>query len=359
VKMPGARKFWLGIVMLATLASGMAPGVSAASPVDNQALIDGLTAYRDGHYSLALKRLKEASDADPANRRARVYLALTQAATGDCGAALGELNRAASQPEDGTLARLAGLAASKCEVNAGKTAAALALLENLEKRYPKDADILYAIAKLHMKAFNDATLTMFQRAPASYRVHELSAEIFEVENRYPEAVGEYRKAIAQNPQAPDLHFRLGRALLLASHDAAALDAAKAEFEAELRLNPEDAACEFQLAQIAQAQNRADDARQHFSRALELSPDFADALVALGKIESKMKQFSQAIGHLERATALQPANENAHYALMLAYRDAGETAKAKAEKATLDKLQRPAEGEFTEFLKKLGEKPPEP
>jgi hypothetical protein len=45
--------------------------------------------------------------------------------------------------------------------------------------------------------------------------------------------------------------------------------------------------------------------------------------------------------------------------MMAYRDAGETAKAKAEKATLDKLQRPAEGEFTEFLKKLGEKPPEP
>src|SRR5580658_10314981 len=353
------RTFLLGIVMLAALAAGMAPGASAASPTDNQALIDGLTAYQDGRYSLALKKLKEASSAEPGNARARVYLALAQAATGDCGAALRELNRAANDPEGGTLARLAGLAASKCQVNAGKTAEALALLEDLEKSYPKDADILYAIAKLHMKAFNDATLAMFQSAPASYRVHELSAEIFEVENRHAEAVGEYRKAIAQNPRAPDLHFRLGRALLLASHDAAALDAAKTEFEAELRLNPEDAACEFQLAQIAQAQNRADDARQHFSRAIELSPDFADALVALGKIESRTKQFSQAIGHLERATALQPANETAHYALMMAYRDAGETAKAKAEKATLDKLQRPAEGEFTEFLKKLGEKPPEP
>lgn len=349
----------LGLVMLAALASGLAPGASAASQADNQALIDGLTAYRDGRYSLALKKLKEASAAEPGNARARVYLSLAQAATGDCAAALDELNRAASRPEDGTLARLAGLAASKCQVNAGKTAEALAQLEDLQKRYPKDADILYAIAKLHMKAFNDATLAMFQRAPASYRVHELSAEIFEVENRYAEAAGEYRKAIAQNPHAPDLHFRLGRALLLASHEAAALDAAKTEFEAELRLNPEDAACEFQLAQIAQAQNRTDDARQHFSKALDLSPDFADALVALAKVESRMKQFSQAIAHLERATALQPANESAHYALMMAYRDAGETGKAKAEKATLDKLQRPAEGEFTEFLKKLGEKPPEP
>jgi len=331
----------------------------APATADNQAILDGLTAYRDGHYSVALKKLKEASETEPGNAKARAYLALAQAAAADCGSALDELTRTANDTEAGTLARLAGLAASKCQMNAGKTAAALALLEDLEKRYPKDADILYALAKLHMKAFNDATLEMFQRAPASYRVHELSAEIFEVENRYADAVGEYRKAIAQNPQAPDLHFRLGRALLLASHDAAALDAAKTEFEAELRLSPEDAACEFQLGAIAQAQTREDDARQHFSRALELSPDFADALVALGKIESRMKQFNQAIGHLERATALQPANENAHYALMMAYRDAGQTAKAKAEKATLDKLQRPAEGEFTEFLKKLGEKPPEP
>jgi hypothetical protein len=32
-------------------------------------------------------------------------------------------------------------------------------------------------------------------------------------------------------------------------------------------------------------------------------------------------------------------------------------KAKSEKAILDKLQKPPEGEFSDFLKKLGEKPP--
>ena len=34
------------------------------------------------------------------------------------------------------------------------------------------------------------------------------------------------------------------------------------------------------------------------------------------------------------------------------------AAAKREKAELDKLQKAPEGEFSEFLKKLGEKPPE-
>ena len=55
--------------------------------------------------------------------------------------------------------------------------------------------------------------------------------------------------------------------------------------------------------------------------------------------------------------LQPENESAHYNLMLAYRNAGRTADALREKAEIDKLQRPPEGEFTEFLKKLGEKAP--
>ncbi len=81
-----------------------------------------------------------------------------------------------------------------------------------------------------MKAFNDSTLAMFQRTPASYRVHELSAEIFEVQSRYDEAVAEYQKAIDMNPQAPDLHFRLGRAILLAGHSRRVADQSGGGFQ---------------------------------------------------------------------------------------------------------------------------------
>jgi hypothetical protein len=56
--------------------------------------------------------------------------------------------------------------------------------------------------------------------------------------------------------------------------------------------------------------------------------------------------------------LLPQSEAAHYSLMMAYRNAGKLAEARREKAELDKLQKAPEGEFTEFLKKLGEKPPE-
>jgi tetratricopeptide (TPR) repeat protein len=253
--------------------------------------------------------------------------------------------------------RLAAIAAVKCYSAAGAETKAFGLLEEMSARWPNDADVLYLKAKLHMKAFNDTTLAMFQRSPASYRVHELSAEIFEVESRYDEAVAEYRKAIEVNPQAPDLHFRLGRAILLAGHNPDSLAKATAAFRGELKLNPEDGACEFQLGQIAQVEGKKADAKAHFEEALTLSPQFVAALIALGKMETLDKRYEKAIGLLSKAVALQPANETAHYALLTAYRDAGQMDKAKDEKAVLDKLQRPPEGEFSDFLKKLGEKPP--
>ena len=311
---------------------------------------EGISAFNEGRYSAALVKLTEAAK-DKGDRQAQLFLALTQAATGDCSTALPVLSSMAGDE------RLAGIAAVKCYSAAGNETKVFGLLNEMAGRWPNDADVLYLRAKLHMKAFNDATLAMFQRTPASYRVHELSAEIFEVQSRYDEAVSEYRKAIEMNPQAPDLHFRLGRAILLAAHDANSLEKAAAEFRAELKLNPEDGACEFQLGQIAQVESKKTDAKAHFEKAVELAPQFVQALIALGKMETQEKHYDKALSLLNKAVELQPANETAHYALLTAYRDAGQMDRAKAEKAILDKLQKPPEGEFSDFLKKLGEKPP--
>jgi tetratricopeptide (TPR) repeat protein len=319
---------------------------------------DGLAAFREGRYSAALAKLRQAAANSPVDVTAQVFLALTEAAQNNCQAALPALSKYV-ETSDSSLARLDGLAAAKCEESTGNTLKAFQILEKLQTRFPKDADIIYTVAKFHMKAFNDATLAMFERTPSSYRVHQLSAEIFEVQGRYDEAEEEYRKAIALNPAATDLHYRLGRAILMRSHGLEALEKARGEFLAEAEVSPEDAATEFQLGQIAQVQGKTGQAMTYFRDALKFSPDFAEALVALGKLQQQAKRYDQAIPLLRRAVALQPANEAAHYALMLSYRDSGQSDKAREEKAELDRLQKPPEGEFTDFLKKLGGKTPEP
>jgi tetratricopeptide (TPR) repeat protein len=316
----------------------------------------GIAAFKQGRYSAALKNLNQAAR-DPGDRTAHVFLALTQAALGKCKTALPGLTVNVDSL-DPVLYRLAGLAAAKCYSLTNNNADAFSLLKRLEARFPSDADVLYTAAKLHMAAFNDTTFAMFERVPASYRVHELSAEIFEIENRYSDAVAEYRKAIALNPSVPELHFKLGRAILLQSHNPEALQQANAEFRAELKISSEDSASEFQLGQIAQAQGQSADAKLHFERAVSLSPAFVQALIALGKIHLQNKQYTEAISALTRATQVQPANETAHYALLTTYRNSGQMDRAKAEKAILDRLQKPPQGEFSDFLKRLGEKHPE-
>jgi tetratricopeptide (TPR) repeat protein len=309
---------------------------------------EGIAAFKEGRYALALAKLKGAKDPTGS-----AFLALAQAVTGDCKSAL--LSMAALQTQDPVLRRLIGLAQVKCYSATGDNAHAFAASDQLQKQYPNDADVLYTAAQLHMKAFNDATFAMFQRTPASYRVHELSAEIFETQNRYAEAIPEYRKAIELNPNAPDLHFRLGRALLLQSHDPQVMDAAAAEFQAELKLSPEDSACEFQLGQIAFVKSNYAGAKAHFERALTLAPNFAQAQISLAKVHLQEKNYAEAIRLLTKATQAQPENESAHYALLTAYRNAGQVDKAREEKAVLDRLQKTPEGEFSDFLKKLGEK----
>ena len=314
----------------------------------------GLAEYNRGEYQAARQHFEQASS-DP---RAQAFLPLTRAAMGECGAVEEQLQRQFTAQTDRRLHRLTGLGLAQCFISSKRFDEATPVLAQLEKDFPEDADVLYVSASLHMKAWNEAIHRMYEKAPASYRVNEVSAEVFETQGKYPEAVAEYRKAIGKNPKATNLHYRLGRALLLQSHDPAVLEEARKEFQAELALNPHDAVCFYQIGQILTAQQNKAEATEQFERALQLKPDFPEALIAVGKARAEAKRYGEAAKLFERAAQLSPRSEAARYNLMLAYRNAGRTADAQRVKSELEKLQRPPEGEFTDFLKRLGEKAPQ-
>ena len=307
----------------------------------------GVESFHRGEYEEAVKQLR---NADPSPAR-DAFLGLSLAATGRCVEAAAYLEK---QYQASDLSRLVRLANSQCYLAAGRNESALALISGLERDFPRDADVLFQAARVHMRAFNATVAQLFDAAPASYRVNQLSAEIFEREGKFPEAVAEYLKAIEKNPAAVNLHYRLGRAVLMQGTSAENLAAAKAAFEAELKRNPRDAVAEFQIGQIDVLQGDSAGASARFSRALELQPDFVEAMLALAKTRSQ-----DSIRLLERAAGLQPSNESVRYALMIAYRNAGRADDAAAQKKELDKLQQRPEGEFSEFLKRLGEKTPKP
>jgi tetratricopeptide (TPR) repeat protein len=328
--------------------------LALAARAQQDALEKGIAAFHRGEYAAAQAALEQAADSP----QRRAFLALARAASGHCDDARTDLATQFAETTDSELRRLTGLASSQCDLAGGHYDDAFLVLTRLKALYPADADVLYQAARFHMKAWNDTLYEMFRKAPSSYRVNQISAEIFEIQGRYAEAASEYRKAIEKNPAALNLHFRLGRALLLQSHSAENLAVARREFEAELSLNPSDAVAEYEIGQILLAGEDRAAALQRFERAARLDPGFAEALQALAKARMDAKQYSEAIALLEKVVHLQPANESAHYSLMMAYRDAGRTADAAREQAALDKLRQAPEGEFTDFLKRLGDKAPQ-
>jgi tetratricopeptide (TPR) repeat protein len=313
--------------------------LTALSALADDSLSRGLEAFHAGRYAEARSYFERSKEAE-----APVFIALVQAATGGCTEALPRLTETFTHGTEPELRRLAGEALMSC------------VESNLKADYPSDADVLYQSARAHLRAWNDVVYQMFQKTPASYRVNQISGEILEIQGKYPEAAVEYRKAIEKNPRALDLHFRLGRITLIDSQGPEALETARREFEAELALNHGDAAAEYEVGQILIAQGKREAGVGHLKRALELRPDFVEALVAVGRAHLDSKQYPEAISLLNRAIKAEPRNEAAHYSLMMAYRNSGDMEAAKREKSVLDQLQKPPEGEFTEFLKKLGEKP---
>lgn len=318
-------------------------------------LLAGIEAYAKGDYASAERLLRGARTGG--DERAQAFLAMTLAATSRCPEAEPALRKSAASA-NADIARLSSMALAQCLLASARTGEAANLVQELQSKYSADPDVLFLAARFHMRAWNDTIYQLYQRAPASFRVNQISGEILEIQGQFAEAATEYQKAIDKNPKALSLHFRRGRALLMSSHEPDVLSAARKEFELELALNPQDSIAHYQVAQILQIQKLPREAAARFELALRLKPDFPEALIALGKLRLEEKQYDTAIALFERAVRLAPQSEPAHYNLMMAFRNAGKMAEARREKAELDKLQKAPEGEFTEFLKKLGEKPPQ-
>ncbi len=326
------------IVSVALLLIASSAGQRIA-PNTEAALDKGIEDFQKQRYVDAQRDLEKAVLLSPADARAITYLALTRAALGECSVpAIDELRLQAYRNADPEIRRLSGLAVVRCLVVYNRTSDAMPMLVQLRNSFPDDPDVLYESTQVLNRAWSAAVRDLRQKAPDSYRVNQLSAEMLENQAHYSEAVAEYRKAIEKAPAALGLHYRLGRALMLGDHAPEALEAARQAFEAELKLNPSDAISEYQIGQTYVAAHNADTAAEHFEKALQLAPRFAEGMIALAKLRIDGQKYKEAIALLERAVELQPAMEAAHSNLMLAYRAAGKNKQADREQAEVKRLQ---------------------
>jgi tetratricopeptide (TPR) repeat protein len=136
-------------------------------------------------------------------------------------------------------------------------------------------------------------------------------------------------AIKLNPDSAAAYFLLGEAYDSAERFQPSIQAA---LQAYLKTTPHDAWAYYHYGAILFSRGSSDNqaAVANLNEALRLNPRFAEAYFQLGLIALAQGETEKGIHALEKAVALDPDLATAHYRLGLAYQKAGKTERGKEE-----------------------------
>jgi Tfp pilus assembly protein PilF len=222
-----------------------------------------------------------------------------------------------------------GLELVGLDTESGDLEKAAAVLAQLRKVDPDNAEVLYAGYRTYSDLAGESMLSLSLAAPDSAQMHQLLAHEDLRQGNTNGAIAQYRKAIALNPHLPGVHFELAE-LLHTSTDETVKKAAEQEYRAALLENPRDEKSILRLAEIHARKGNAEQSYQEYAKAVELQPADADAKLGLAKALIEMNQADKALPLLEDAVKLEPTNATAHYRLGTLYRKMGRVDDAKRE-----------------------------
>lgn len=267
---------------------------------------------------------------------------ISLAERGLCREALPILKKSAPLTSDKQLKLKAGLATVRCGLSLNQVDAAVNALLWLNREFPSDPDVLYVTTHAYSDLSTRAALQLAGSASSSVQAHELNAEALESQAKWDEAAAEYNQILKQQPDLPGIHYRLGRIILSKPQTPTTVEDARTEFQAELKIDPNNAGAEYILGEISRQAEQWEDAIVHFSRASKLDANFADAFLGLGFSLNSVGRYADAIPPLETGVKLQPENPTGHYQLAIAYNRVGRKEDAKREamlqKQAADKLE---------------------
>jgi len=269
---------------------------------------------------------------------------LSLAEGGHCREALPILKKFAPLSSDKQLKLKAGLATVRCALSLNQTDTAVNALLWLNREFPTDPDVLYVTTHAYSDLSTRAALQLASSAPLSIQAHELNAEALESQAKWDEAAAEYNQILQQQPGLPGIHYRLGRIILSKPPTSTTVEDARNEFEAELKIDPNNAGAEYVLGELSRQAGQPENAIEHFSRASKLDANFANAFLALGLSLNAVGRYADAIAPLETEVKLQPANPTGHYQLTIAYRKAGRKEDAEREMALFQQTSERAQKE---------------
>ncbi len=252
--------------------------------------------------------------------------------SGQCSEALPLLERGLPHVTDKALRYRGEMAEVRCAMAVDNRQVAADTLFRLERESPGDPEVLYIQTHMYSELAMRSARELQEKDPTSYQARRLEAEGLESQGKQDEAATVYRDILKDHPNVPGIHYRLGQIALAEAGDAGPTDAARAEFEKEIAIDPSNASAEFVLGELARRKGDWNDAVHHFTQATHLDAGFSEAYLALGMSLAASGRYAEAKPPLEHYVRLEPNDPSGHYQLAIADAHTGDQAGAQREMA---------------------------
>jgi tetratricopeptide (TPR) repeat protein len=304
----------------------------------------GLAYYADHQYTKAVDAFNQALQRDSTLETAREFLPVSQAAAGDCAAALPGLNREFDSNPDFKLRRILGLSLERCASGAGNEMKADEVTQKLLAAYPDDPDVLYTAGELYGRLSEEVNLKLLKVAPNSPRTYQLMASVAAADGNWQGAIDAYRKALRIQPDLQGAHLQIAILMLTHSTEANGWRDAIGELKEELKIDPTSAQAEYEIGEAYRKHQQMEPAVAAFRKTLELEPDAVPARLGLAKALRELGRKNEALTALEPARKSAPNDPDVHFVLAQIYRDLGKADEAQKEMAEFQRLRGPEQGQ---------------
>ena len=153
---------------------------------------------------------------------------------------------------------------------------------------------------------NDPLVDGLQELIKGERVYLARGKLAVESRRYAEAIEEFRKALAANPESLTAHVNLGSALVQTGN----FNEAAEHFAAALRLDPKNINAHFNLAVLSARQEKHQEAVAHLQALVSIDPRDLNARLFLARELVKSNRHADALAEYSLVVEAEPNNEEA-------------------------------------------------
>jgi tetratricopeptide (TPR) repeat protein len=233
----------------------------------------------------------------------------------------------------------------------GRSADALRQYEILLDQDPNDKRALYNLIRFLKTATIAAINQLGNIDPDSDFMLVLKAEGYATEQKYPEAIEDYKEAIRKSPDFPGLHFALGEVY----YNSGDFAGSEGELRLALREDPNHIKANYYLADVLLKNDKMPEAIPHLEIVVSGDPNFMMGYFLLAKCYAQQGKLQEAVKLLEKAAELEPHDKNVHYQLSQVYQKLNQPDKAREQLQIFQKLYAEEREQKAKRLEELHER----